>query len=327
MRRDAPPTVSVVMKAYNHAPYVAAAVRSVLEQTFEDFELVITDDASTDGTPQVVDAFDDPRIRFERLSANVGITTAMRLTVARARGEFLAILNSDDLAYPGRLERQVAQLRARQELGAVFSIPDQIGEDGGPDVRRPGLFTPPLVPESAQRTAWLRHFFFIGNFLCAPSAMIRRAAYDAIGPDDPRLFLLMDLERWTRLLERYEIFVDPEPSTAYRWHGTGNASAAPENAVRADFEKFQLFKRVRRWDAALLRAVFAPDIAALGIDTQDETGVWLAEVALHGPRRWHTMFALETLYEAAREPRHYARLKELTGLFDAFGADRFGNTP
>jgi glycosyltransferase involved in cell wall biosynthesis len=86
------PTVSVLVKSYNHAPYVRQTIESVLGQSFQDFEIVVTDDGSTDGTLDILNSFTDPRIRLEAFPCNRGISTAMNATIARSRGRYLAIL-------------------------------------------------------------------------------------------------------------------------------------------------------------------------------------------------------------------------------------------
>jgi glycosyltransferase involved in cell wall biosynthesis len=314
------PAVSVVIKAYNHAPYVAQSIESVLTQSFQDFEIVITDDGSTDATPEIIRSFGDPRIRFERFEQNRGIAAAMNATVARARGELIAILNSDDFALPGRLETQVAFLREHSEVAAVFSVPRQVDENGEPAAGFGPLFDIPFDEPNPPRQAWLRRFFFRGNSLCAPSAMVRHAVYREIGEDDPRLFNLHDYDRWIRLLEKHEIFVMREPLTAFRFRANdANASGGRHDAtVRSAFEWFQILKRYRAFAPELLREIFAEDIVRHNVDTTGATGTWLAEVALAGNSQWHFLFALDTLFEAASEDRDYRRLRELAGNLNPF---------
>jgi glycosyltransferase involved in cell wall biosynthesis len=313
------PAVSVAMKAYQHERYVAHAIRSVLEQSFEDLELVVTDDGSTDGTAEEIARFDDPRIRFERLRVNRGIAAAMNVTVLRARGEFVAILNSDDLMLPGRLERQVAFLREHPSVAAVFDVPLQIGEHGEVVEGLGPVFAMPFADPQPTRYAWLRHFFLHGNCLCAPSAMIRRSVLRAIGLDDVRLAHLVDLDRWVRLLEAHEIRVlDLEsPLTAFRVRaGKMNAGAQrTDTRLRDTFESFQIFKRFRRFDRELLLTIFAEDVERANIDPSLSAMELLGEVALTGRNAWHRLFALDTLFESCRGSR---RLTELTGTTDAF---------
>lgn len=314
------PTVSVVIKAYNHAKYVAQAIESILIQSFPDFELVITDDGSTDATPEIIRSFTDSRIRFERFEHNRGIPQAMNATVARACGEFVAILNSDDFALPGRLETQVAFLREHPQVAAVFSVPRQVGEDGEPVEGLGSLFEFPFATPNPSRRAWLRRFFFHGNSLCAPSAMVRRAVLEEIGPDDPRLSNLQDFDRWIRLLEKHEIFVMTQELTAFRIRANqANASAARHDAMlRAAFEFFEVYKRYRSFTPRFLREIFAEDLVRNGIDPSGPAGTWLAELAVLGETPWHHLFALDTLYEAANDDASYRRLRELAATVNPF---------
>ena len=311
------PAVSVAMKAYQHEAYVGQAIRSVLDQSFEDFELVVTDDGSTDGTPDVIASFTDARVRFERLRTNRGIAAAMNATMRRVRGEFVAILNSDDFALPGRLERQVAFLREHPGVAAVFSVPLQVGESGEPVAALGSMFAIAFADRNVSRHAWLRRFFLHGNCLCAPSAMIRRSALDAIGPDDVRLAHLVDLDRWVRLLEQHEIRVLDEPLTAFRVRANAaNAGASrTDTRLRDTFESFEIFKRYRNFDPKLLGAIFAEDVAREGIDPNLSGPALLGEVALTGRNAWHPLFALDTLFDAGHD---FGRFRELTGRIDPF---------
>jgi glycosyltransferase involved in cell wall biosynthesis len=314
------PAVSVVIKSYNHAPYVAQTLQSVLDQSFQDFEIVVTDDGSTDATPDVIRGFTDPRIHFERFEHNRGISTAMNATVARARGEFIAILNSDDYALPGRLEMQVAFLRDHPKVAAVFGAPRQVGEDGEP-VAGFEKFPQPFAGANPSRAGWLRYFFFRGNCLCAPTAMIRREVYLDIRMDDERFTNLGDFDRWIRLLEKYEIHVMPQELTAFRVRANAaNMSAPrPDSMLRSAFEGFQALKRYQRFSRELLSEIFAYDVVVQQIDTNRPTDMWLAELALVAGTPWHRLFALDTMFDAACDERDFARLRELTGAVNVFG--------
>jgi glycosyltransferase involved in cell wall biosynthesis len=126
------PKISVVMASYNHAAFVRQAVESALNQSFTDLEVVITDDGSRDGTADVIRGLTDPRIRLEVLPENRGACLAVNGALARARGDYVAVLNSDDFFLPGKLERQAAFLEAHPEIGAVFGQPHFVDERGRP---------------------------------------------------------------------------------------------------------------------------------------------------------------------------------------------------
>src|SRR5262245_48270806 len=100
-----PPKVSVILAAFNHERFVAKAIESVLNQTFGDFELLIADDGSPDGTAEVIRKFCDPRIQTFCFPNN-GHQHTRNFCLTRARGEYIAIQNSDDVFHPTRLEKQ-----------------------------------------------------------------------------------------------------------------------------------------------------------------------------------------------------------------------------
>ena len=314
------PAVSVVIKSYNHAPFVAQTIQSVLDQSFQDFEIVVTDDGSTDATPDIIRGFADPRIRFHRFENNRGIAIAMNTTVVRARGDLIAILNSDDYALPGRLELQVAFLREHPNVAALFGAARQVGDDGEPV---PGFetFRQPFAGFHPARAEWLRYFFFHGNCLCAPTAMIRRSAFLDIRLDDERFANLGDFDRWIRLLERYEIHVMPQELTAFRVRANDANMSAPrrDSMLRSAFEQSQILKRYRTFSRELLLEIFEPDLVAHTIDTTRPTDIWLVELALAAGTPWHRLFALDTMFDAARDERDLRRLRELTGNVNVFG--------
>ena len=123
------PAVTVLMPAYNAAAYIGDAIRSVLEQTFTDFELLVVNDGSTDETVKVISAFDDRRIvLIER--TNGGVSAALNTGLEHARGKLIARFDADDVCYPNRLATQVAFLQANPDHVLVGSEVDYITEQG-----------------------------------------------------------------------------------------------------------------------------------------------------------------------------------------------------
>ena len=122
-------TVSVIMPVYNVEKYLAQAIKSVLAQTFTDFELVIVDDGSTDGSAAIYSSFDDPRIRIIT-QKNRGLAGARNTGIRNARGAYIALLDSDDLWHPEKLERHVAHLEAHPRVGVSYCGSEFINERG-----------------------------------------------------------------------------------------------------------------------------------------------------------------------------------------------------
>lgn len=121
MRAASSPAVSVVMSVLNSERTVNTAIASIRAQTFSDWEFIIFDDGSRDGTARIVAAADDPRIRFIRGDATLGLAARLNQGVALAQGRYIARMDGDDIAYPQRLERQVAYMEANREIDLVGS--------------------------------------------------------------------------------------------------------------------------------------------------------------------------------------------------------------
>ena len=113
--------VSVIIRTYNRAYIIAEAIESALKQTYDDYEVLVVDDGSTDDTPGIVKGFHDSRLRYVRHEKNLGVGAACNTGVAQAKGELIAFLDSDDLWKPEKLERQVACMVRHPEVDAVFS--------------------------------------------------------------------------------------------------------------------------------------------------------------------------------------------------------------
>lgn len=314
--------VSVVIASYEHEDYVAQCIESVLSQDFRDFEIVVTDDGSKDSTAQRVRAIADPSISLEVFEHNRGACIALNHGIARARGDYVAILNSDDLFEPGKLSLQVAYLDAHPRVGAVFSWASAIDERGAPFTDRAHKDFSVFRVENRSRVQWLRQFFDHGNCLCHPTMMIRRGCYDSVGGYDARLAQVPDLDMWIRLASKFEIHVMPRALTRFRIRdGQRNASAARPEVVRRDaWERQHVLEHYLRIPEEDLRAAF-PEYA----DDPREPAQWLAERALGIGLPFHVAFGLEALFRQlpphGDDPR-YARFIALTGKYDVYGIHR-----
>ncbi|RIK43958.1 MAG: glycosyl transferase family 2, partial [Chloroflexi bacterium] len=126
----AAPLVSVCVPTYNDAPFLAQSLQSIVQQTYRQLEILIGDDASTDDTAAVVAAFDDPRIRYIRNTANLGQFENVNALIRRATGDYIAIYHSDDVYTPQIVAREAAFLQSHPQVGAVFALDWRIDERG-----------------------------------------------------------------------------------------------------------------------------------------------------------------------------------------------------
>lgn len=295
------PLISVVIASYNHAAFVGAALDSVAAQGIDDLEILVTDDASTDGTADVVAAHPDPRVQLHRHPRNRGACAAMNQAIGRARGRYVAVLNSDDIFLPGKLRAQLAAFEAEPGLGAVFGLPAFIDERGQPfdaaghDAL--AVFRAPNRP----RHAWLAHFFDHGNALCHPTALVRRQVYEALGPYDERLAQVPDLDMWVRLCRHHELHVLQRPCTGFRiLEGQRNASAPrPEVVMRDAWERVAVLRRYLGLSAQEVAQVFPEYDSRTG-----PPAAFLALRALAQPAGYPFFhhFGLDALFDAL--PRH-----------------------
>jgi glycosyltransferase involved in cell wall biosynthesis len=168
------PRVSVVLPSYNHERYVRECVQSVLDQTYRDFEVIITDDGSTDGTVKAIKEFTDSRIQLYVYAENKGACTAADDCIRKSTGEYIAMLNSDDAWEPTKLEKQVEYLDSHPEIGAVFTkatFVDEASRPVGPEDYS-GFYK--FEQENRSRYEWLRLFFYLGKSVTTRSVSMMR---------------------------------------------------------------------------------------------------------------------------------------------------------
>jgi glycosyltransferase involved in cell wall biosynthesis len=252
------PRISVVIAAYNHAPYVRACIESVLTQSFQDFEIIVVDDGSRDGTPDAVRAIADPRVELTVFERNRGACVALNTAIERSRGDYIAVLNSDDLFLPGKLAKQLAFLEANPQIAAVFGHPVLVNEQGQPFTDGTHKDAEVFFVENRGRHDWLRQFFYNLNCLCHPTVLIRRQIYKTVGLYDPAMAQLPDLDMWVRIAMRFDIHVMAEPLIQFRIRDNlSNASAArPEVLIRHAWEQGLILRHYRKLAGNDFAAVF-----------------------------------------------------------------------
>ncbi len=211
------PSISVVMAVYNNDRYLKMAVNSILSQTFTDFEFLITDDGSTDQSLKILQSYTvkDSRIRLNSHD-NRGISKTRNEMLQQAKGEFIAVMDADDIALPERFERQVRFLQQHPDVVCVGSSLDWIDENGC-------LIGHCPMPESDGE---LQRFMVGGiSLLHHPTAMVRRSPMIAVGGYDETLQTSIDLDLWLKLGEIGALANLPESLLLYRLHNRSVTNA------------------------------------------------------------------------------------------------------
>ena len=247
------PKVSVIMPCFNVERYIGAAIQSVLGQTFTDFELIIVDDGATDGSEAVYMSFADPRIRIVR-QTNRGLAGARNTGIRQARGQFIALLDSDDLWHPQKLEKHVAHLESGPRIGVSYSQSVLIDENGLPL----GVTMRPQLTGIDAATVLCRNPIGNGSAPVMRAEVFRDIAFraDRRGEPLPSYFdegyrYLEDVECWMRIavLTRWRMEGIGEPLTLYRVVSGG---------LSANTDRMYEF-----WNRMLARVEgYAPDLVA-----------------------------------------------------------------
>ncbi|MCS6288427.1 MAG: glycosyltransferase [Nitrospira sp.] len=223
------PRVSVVIPTYNCAKFLGRTIDSALKQTYRDFEIIVVDDGSTDGTQALVAAYKES-VRYVYQS-NQGASAARNAALSRASGEFIAYLDADDLWLPDKLARQVEFLDAHSTCGFVHTEVSVIDEQDtvlhacfNQDTKRP-------IPQGqCVRDLLLR------SHIQTLTVLERRTAFDDAGKFDLRLPVAQDYLHWISVgLQGYGVGYLPEPLGQYRWRAGSLMSS--QRRLLGDFVK------------------------------------------------------------------------------------------
>jgi glycosyltransferase involved in cell wall biosynthesis len=233
------PHITVTIPAYNRAHLIGRTIESVLRQAFDDFDLLVVDDASQDGTPDIVQAYceRDPRVRLHVNPANLGLTRNWNRCLDLAQGPLVQVLLSDDLMDPAYLALVSQVFDQHPALGFVAASCRYI--DAEDHVTDPGQPIPArLYPPGDEAVAAL----LTGGFPHVSSIVMRRECYQAAGKFDEQIWHGPDVEMDARLAARYGFYHAGQVCTSFRRHGTnmGNLEYLREDFLEADVHKKRL---------------------------------------------------------------------------------------
>jgi len=225
------------MPAYNAEHVLCAALRSVLAQTHQNLEIIVVDDASTDGTAEVACSFRDQRLRYLRNATNLGGYQTMNKAVSLSTGDWVAIYHSDDVYSPTIVEKEVGYLHSHPEVGAVFCLDHYMNDDGK-------VFGGTTLPPEFRQKASLSYEdvfpFFLRNknaLLRCPTFMARREVLHIVGLFNAEEYdIAADLDMWIRIVCRFPIAVLNE---RLMWYRVGDGQWSTRyNRLRVEPELF-----------------------------------------------------------------------------------------
>jgi GT2 family glycosyltransferase/radical SAM superfamily enzyme YgiQ (UPF0313 family)/Tfp pilus assembly protein PilF/glycosyltransferase involved in cell wall biosynthesis/SAM-dependent methyltransferase len=233
--RFAKPKISVVMSVYNGDKYLEKAIQSIMHQSFQDFEFIIIDDASTDSTTDILAKLTDPRCRIIRNHKNLGLTRSLNIGMSEAKGEFIARMDADDISLPHRLEIQYEFLRKNPEYSLVGSSFYSIDENGRTLSLVPVLTSDQEIRAGLQKQNWFGH----------GSVMMRKDAFmECVGYDEEFTYA-QDYDLWLRIAEKFLVANIEEP--LYSWRITPECISKNKESEQQKFAQLARTKAQSRY--------------------------------------------------------------------------------
>lgn len=219
MENQAKPKVSVCIPVYNGEQFLPVCMQSVLSQDFDDFELVVVDNCSTDTTEQVVAGYDDPRIRYIKNESNIGSIGNFNKCINVAQGEYFVLLPHDDMLLPGALSKFSKSLED-EKVGMVYSAVRSIDADGNEIQTKTGLANHD-VSDVKQAVEGI-----VDHFVPIQLAMVRTEILQRLGGFEPKYGLFCDIQMWLKVVfDNWSVAYHDFPLSCHRVHANQGQQA------------------------------------------------------------------------------------------------------
>lgn len=240
------PLVSVIMTNYNHDNFVGESIASVLNQTYRNLQLIVVDDGSTDRSVEVINSFQDERMEVYPCKKNVHISAATNYAMQYAKGEYVAIADSDDLWCEEKLQRQMEFLLQHPQYEACFTWADII-DDKGNNINEEMKDILAIFDASTDtREEWLRFFFYVGNRLLNPSSVVSMKALKEIGEHNVAFVQGHDFDWWVRFTKKYSFAILEERLLKYRRYTSENSSNTSARNSQNDVRFYNEYMSIRK---------------------------------------------------------------------------------
>jgi len=262
LNNDNPPIVSVVLPTYNRSKLISRSIRSVLAQTFAEFELIVVDDNSSDDTESVIAEFlSDARVRYVRNASNAGPSGARNIGISHARGHYIAFQDSDDRWLPEKLERQMSAMAARPDCRASFCGAIYFSQEQCYYIPRDEL-----VDRAVLESGDIACEILFENLVTPQTLIAERSLFEEAGPFDETLPIKVDWDLGIRLAQAGKFaFVNDPLVLIYRTVDSVSNNRAADGRTRARIvEKYRAAFEAQ--PAALARQLYV--IGCIHIDNR-----------------------------------------------------------
>lgn len=225
------PLVTVFITAYNSEKYISQTIESIINQTYPNIEILIVDDGSTDNTTEIVQSFKDKRIRLLKNEKNMGIPFSRNIGLAKAKGDFIAIIDADDIAYRKRLEKQIIYLNKNPDIDVVGTYYKTMGNKY-PRVIKTNLLTPEEI----------KVYLIFYNNIANPTVLMRKKTLERHNIRyNLNYFVAQDYELWAQISKIGKISIIPEALIKYR---VGHANISGQSKKERSYERKMLLSSI-----------------------------------------------------------------------------------
>ncbi len=286
--------VSIACRVYNAENTIQELIKSVEAQTYQNWELIIVDDNSTDKSQEIIKSYTDKRIKYYRNDSNIGIISNLNKVLSLCEGDYISILDGDDFYHPKKLEEQVKFLNDNLDYGAVFSYLDFACDNK--NKHRKDVLEKLINNPSGTREEMLRKIFEKENFLAFPTEMFRR---ELLMKFPGSIIALGDCNFHVHVLLNSKIKVLEKPLVKYSIHGSSNTSTWI-NKDTICCENIHLLQRFSRIDnLSLFKSIFKGKYEKYGEPTEiKDIPYFIARMAIEIPHRFFSgLYLLQTMFE------------------------------
>ncbi len=272
------PLVSILVPCFNHELYIEECLLSILKQDYDNFELIVVNDGSTDASAEKIEALRETHGFQFYQQENKGVSAALNNALSHARGEFVITHDSDDVMLAGRIRRQVSYMLDHPEVGLLGAKVIYIDSNGTPLKHK--------IASNAHVQRWsfdqlLADAYAVG----APVAMYRREAIDRVGGYDPSI-KVQDFQMTLRIAESgYQVDILPDRVTLYRRHDTNISKTAYKSQLIYDLKVIEAYKDNPAYEAGRLAIINKALKESVVVDKKFARGLF-ASVPVH---RWNRL--------------------------------------
>lgn len=238
------PKVSLCVPVYNTAKYIKEAIDSILNQSYQDFELVIVDNCSTDGTAEILKTYHDSRIKLYRNETTISVPKNWNKCLEYAQGDYVSLYHADDIYYPNIVEEEVAVMDKYPDVGAVFAFADYLYMEQIPnrEIIMPNIFKDINIYDGKKTLNMVMRY---ASFFFCPTVMMRKSIVNIVGGyNDCDYKWVFDLDMWLKLSQKSKLCIINKKLMKYRISSSQGSSGFEASGHREHYKAVDRYIRM-----------------------------------------------------------------------------------